>query len=349
MFKKFINFWADHRMLITVIFFGFMVAYPFIFESYYLRNIAIQILLYSVLSIALNLVMGNAGIVILGMAAFYGIGAYAYALLTTKVAFTFIPALLCALVIAGIAGIMLALPTLRITGNYLAIVTLGFCEIMRIIELNWVELTGGPFGIKQIPAPDIFGITEVFGTKLKKPEGKYYVILVILALTVLFVSNMINSRSGRAWKAIKTDPIAAQAMGINVFRYKSYAFAICAAIAGAAGAYYAAYIGYIDSTTFSYNQSIQILSMTIMGGLGSVPGSIVGAAFFVILPEFLRWLGTFCGEWIVNWRQILYGLILILMIMFKSDGILGGYDLRQVHLYNKLHKNQNAGEVKGNE
>lgn len=337
MFKRLINFWADHRLLVTLVFFAFMIAYPFIFESYYLRNIAIQVLIYSMLSIALNLVMGNAGIVILGMAAFYGIGAYSYALLTTKAAFSFIPALLAALIITGIAGVLLALPTLRITGNYLAIVTLGFCEIMRIVELNWVELTNGPFGIKKIPAPDLFGITEVLGTKLSKPVGKYFVALVLLALIVVCINNVINSRSGRAWKAIKTDPVAAQAMGVNVFLYKVFAFAICAAIAGAAGAYYAAYIGYIDSTTFNYNQSIQILSMTIMGGLGSVPGSIIGAAFFMVLPEFLRWLGTFCGEWIVNWRQILYGLILILMIMFKSDGILGGYDLRQIHLFNSIH------------
>lgn len=131
---------------------------------------------------------------------------------------------------------------------------------------------------------------------------KYYLAVVLLAIVVLLMHNVINSRSGRAWKSIKSDPFAAQAMGINVFRYKVFAFAICAAIAGLAGVYYASYIGYVDSTTFNYNQSIQILSMTIMGGLGSIPGSIFGAIFFVILPEFLRWLGTFCGEWIVEWR-----------------------------------------------
>ncbi len=337
MFKKLINAWADHQALVTVIFFAFMTAYPLIFQSFYLRNIAIQILIYSTLSLALNLVMGYTGIVILGMAAFYGIGAYSVALLTTRLGFSFIPAMLGAILISGIVGMLLALPTLRISGNYLAIVTLGFCEIVRIVELNWVSLTNGPFGIKQIPSPDIFGITNIFGLKLSKPVGKYYVILLLLALTVLLLHNLINSRSGRAMRAIKGDAIAAEAMGVNVFLYKTIAFSICAAIAGMAGGYYASYIGYVDSTTFNYNQSIQILSMTIMGGLGSIPGSIIGAAFFVVLPEFLRWLGTFCGEWIVEWRQILYGLILIIMIMFKSDGILGGFDLHQIHLYNKLH------------
>ncbi|MCF0120451.1 MAG: branched-chain amino acid ABC transporter permease, partial [Oscillospiraceae bacterium] len=164
-----------------------------------------------------------------------------------------------------------------------------------------------------------------------------------ILIVIVLINNLVNSRSGRAFKAIKGDPIAAQAMGINVFRYKVFAFAICAAIAGLAGAYYAAYIGYVDSTTFNYNQSIQILSMTIMGGLGSIPGSIIGAIFFVVLPEFLRWLGTILGDWIVSWRQILYGLILVLMIMFKSDGILGGFDLRQIHLFNKLSAENKAG------
>ncbi|MCF0120702.1 MAG: branched-chain amino acid ABC transporter permease, partial [Oscillospiraceae bacterium] len=149
MFKKLINFWAKHQKLITLVFIAIMLFYPIIFKSYYLRNIAIQCLLYSILSLALNVIMGYTGIVVLGMAAFYGIGAYTLALLTTKLGFGFIPAALCAIAIAFLAGVLLALPTLRIQGNYLAIVTLGFCEIVRIVELNWVSLTNGPFGIKQ--------------------------------------------------------------------------------------------------------------------------------------------------------------------------------------------------------
>ncbi len=342
MFRKMINGWAKRQALVTLVFLVFLIVYPLIFKSYYLRNIALQCLLYSMLSLALNFIMGYTGIVVLGMAAFYGIGAYTLAILSTRFGFSFVPATFCAMLTAFIAGILIGLPTLRIQGNYLAIVTLGFCEIIRIVELNWVQLTNGPFGIKQIPAPNLFGIDNVFGLKLSTPLGKYYLLLVLLALVVVCVHNMLHSRPGRAWKAIKGDPVAAQAMGINVFRYKVFAFAICAAIAGLAGAFYASYINYVDSTTFNYNQSIQILSMTIMGGLGSIPGSIIGAAFFVVLPEFLRWLGTFLGEWILEWRQIIYGVILVVMIMFKSDGILGGFDLRQIHLYNKLHKEKEA-------
>lgn len=334
--KRVLALWAKYERVVGIAFFAFLLLFPVIFHSYYIRNIAMLCVIYSILSLALNLIMGYTGIVVLGMAAFYGIGAYTFAILSTRLGFTFIPATLCAFLLSFLAGVLIAIPTMRISGNYLAIVTLGFCEIVRIVELNWVSLTGGPFGIKSIPAPVIFGV------KLNNPLKKYYLGVVLLLITVLAVSSMLNSRTGRAWKSIKGDVIAAQAMGVNVFKYKTFAFAFTAAFAGMAGAFFASYIGYIDSTNFNYNQSIQILSMTIMGGLGSIPGSIIGAVFFMVLPEFLRWLGTIWGEWVVQWRQILYGLILILMIMFKPDGILGGFDLRQIRLYNSLGKKEQA-------
>jgi len=343
MFRKLIRAWARNPLLVSCIFLAAMILFPVVFKSYYLRNIAIQCLLYSMLSLALNLIMGYTGIVVLGMAAFYGIGAYTLAILTTKAGFSFIPAALCAILTSFLSGVLLALPTLRIQGNYLAIVTLGFCEIVRIVELNWVSLTNGPFGVKQIPSPDLFGITNVFGLKLNTPLGKYYLLLFFVCIVILLLNNLVNSRAGRAFRAIKGDALAAQAMGVNVFFYKTVSFATCAAIAGFAGACYASYINYIDSTTFNYNQSIQILSMTIMGGLGAIPGSIVGAVFFMVLPEFLRWLGTFCGDWIVQYRQVVYGLILILMIMFKPDGILGGFDLRQIRLFEGAGREKEKG------
>ena len=339
--KKLVALWAKYERIAAICFFVFLLIFPAIFHTYYIRNIAVLCVLYSILSLSLNLIMGYTGIAVLGMAAFYGIGAYTYAILSTRLGFSFLPAVICAFLMALLSGVLIALPTMRISGNYLAIVTLGFCEIVRIVELNWVELTGGPFGIKSIPAPVIFGY------KFNNPLKKYYLGVALLALTVLALSSMLNSRAGRAWKAIKGDVIAAQAMGVNVFKYKTWAFAFTAAFSGLAGAFFASYIGYIDSTNFNYNQSIQILSMTIMGGLGSLPGSIIGAVFFMVLPEFLRWLGTIFGEWVVQWRQILYGLILVLMIMFKPDGILGGFDLRQIRLYNahQLAKSKKAGSA----
>jgi branched-chain amino acid transport system permease protein len=289
------------------------------------------------LSLSLNLIMGYTGIAVLGMAAFMGTGAYTAAIVMTKLGFTFSPAMLLGVVVSFLTGMLIGMPTLRIKGNYLAMVTLGFGEIARIIELNWIKLTGGPFGIKKIPPPTIFGISHIFGYPLSKPTSKYFIILLFLVISIILVQNLLNSRHGRALQAIKNDEIAAQAMGINVFHYKLMGFAIAAALAGFAGAFFASYINYIDSSTFSFSQSIQILSMTIMGGLGSIPGSIAGAAFFVILPEFLRWLGTFVGEWVVQWRLVLYGILLILVIMYKPAGLLGGFDLNQVHLFNDLN------------
>lgn len=246
-----------------------------------------------------------------GRAGFYGIGAYSYSILATKLGLTFLPATILAMAIAFCFGLLIGLPTLRLKGNYLSIVTLGFCEILRIVELNWTELTGGPFGLKNIPSPEIFGIA------FKTPRMKYYLILALVVLTIIVIKNILASRSGRAFSAIKGDEVAAEAMGVNVFRYKLLAFAIAAAVAGLAGAFYGSYVNYIDSTNFSYNQSIQILSMTIMGGLGSIPGSIIGSVFFIILPEVLRFL--------TSYRQVFYGVALVLMIMFKPDGILGGF------------------------
>ena len=329
--SAFESFCYKFRYVFGVLFLVLVAATPFMGLSLVNVQLLTLIALYAMLGMGLNVLIGYTGLVSLGHAGFYAIGAYTCALLMTKLSVNFWLALPLAGIFTAFIGFLLGLPSLRLSGSYLSIVTLGFCEIMRIIELNWVELTNGPFGIKQIPAPSLFGFT------LNQPVQKYYLAVVLLAIVIVLMHNVINSRTGRAWKSIKSDPIAAQAMGINVFRYKVFAFAICAAIAGLAGVYYASYINYVDSTTFNYNQSIQILSMTIMGGLGSIPGSIIGAVFFVILPEILRWLSTFCGEWIAEWRQILYGLILVLMIMFKSDGILGGFDLRQIRLYNRLH------------
>ena len=332
MFKRLIGFWANHQASVTIAVLVMAVLYPLMFGTQYMVNIGVQCLLYSILALSLNFITGYTGIVVLGQAGFYGIGAYTTAILLTKVGISFWLAVLCSMGVAFLFGFLIGLPTLKIKGNYLAIVTLGFCEILRIIELNWTSLTNGPFGIKQIPPP------RLFGYEFKTPVQKYYLVLVLTALVITVINNLVNSRSGRAWRAIKGDDIAAQAMGVNVTRYKVLAFAISAAIAGLAGAFYATRVNYIDSTTFNYNQSILILSMTIIGGLGSIPGSIIGATFFVILPELLRGLSIFFGDWIVNWRQPIYGIILVVMIMFKSDGLLGGFDMNQIKLFSALHK-----------
>ena len=324
MFKKILSAWAKYEKYVTLAALLIAVVFPMLSSKNYVLNVGILCLLYSLLSLSLNFVTGYTGIVVLGQAGFYGIGAYSYSILATKLGLTFLPATILAMAIAFCFGLLIGLPTLRLKGNYLSNVTMGFCEILRIVELNWTELTGGPFGLKNIPSPEIFGIA------FKTPRMKYYLILALVVLTIIVIKNILASRSGRAFSAIKGDEVAAEAMGVNVFRYKLLAFAIAAAVAGLAGAFYGSYVNYIDSTNFSYNQSIQILSMTIMGGLGSIPGSIIGSVFFIILPEVLRFL--------TSYRQVFYGVALVLMIMFKPDGILGGFSLRQIRLFERAQK-----------
>ncbi len=316
LFSKILESWAKNSLVISIIALVLAILFPIFFNQQYLINIGINCLMYSVLSISLNLITGYMGITSLGHAGFLGVGAYTAAILSTRYGVGFIGTFIAGTVIAGIFGILLGIPTLRIKGRYLAIVTLGFCEIMRIIELNWMSLTRGPMGISGIPRMSIFKIS------LNKPIQKYYVILILLIITIFVVKAIMNSRMGRAISAIRDDEIAANAMGINVIKYKIMCFGISSALAGLAGAYYAHYMGFIDPNAFTFDESILILSMTIMGGMASIPGSIFGASFLSILPEALRA--------VADYRQIVYGLLLAITMVVKPNGLLGGFNLKHI-------------------
>ncbi len=211
-----------------------------------------------ILSLSMNLITGYMGIVVLGQAAFFGVGAYTAAIMATRFQTDFILNCILAALICAVFGLMIGSPTLRLQGSYLSIVTLGFGEIMCIIELNWIELTRGPYGINNIPMPRILGF------EINNARGFYYLVLALCLLTILVVHNITDSRTGRAFSAIKGDEIAAQSMGVNMFSYKLQCFAVSAAIAGVAGAFYAQYMSFVDSTTFTSDQSFQILGMTIL-------------------------------------------------------------------------------------
>lgn len=190
MFKKILSAWAKYEKYVTLAALLIAVVFPMLSSKNYVLNVGILCLLYSLLSLSLNFVTGYTGIVVLGQAGFYGIGAYSYSILATKLGLTFLPATILAMAIAFCFGLLIGLPTLRLKGNYLSIVTLGFCEILRIVELNWTELTGGPFGLKNIPSPEIFGIA------FKTPRMKYYLILALVVLTIIVIKNILASRSG---------------------------------------------------------------------------------------------------------------------------------------------------------
>jgi len=324
--SKILQFWANNNFLVSSVILVIAILLPIFIKQQYIITVAIYCAIFSVLALSLNLITGYMGITSIGHAAFFGIGAYTAAILATRFGLNFVFTFLAGAIVSSLFGVLLALPTLRVRGRYLAIVTLGFGEIARMIELNWVGLTRGPMGIPNIPKMSMFGI------QFKTPMAKYYVILGIVVLTALLVKAIMNSRVGRAISAIKDDDIAAGAMGINAFKHKVVVFAISSAIAGLAGAFYAHYMSFIDPNGFNFQQSILMLSMIIFGGMASIPGSIFGAIALTVLPEMLRFLA--------DYRQVIYGVLLIVMLIYRPNGLLGGFNLKHVRQRYLFKKNK---------
>lgn len=274
-------------------------------------RIVIMIILYAMLGMGLNVLIGYTGQVSLGHAGFYGIGAYVCALAMTKLGWSFWPSLLAAGLFAALVGFLLGLPTLRLSGTYLSIVTLGFCEIVQMILKQWESVTNGNYGIRNIPKPYLFGL------KLDmKNGGLYYLALTLCILTGLACLAIRNSKSGRAFMAIRDDELAATMMGIRTSRYKILAFVVSAFITGLGGGIYCVIANsYIEPTSFVFNTSILILSVVIVGGLGTVRGMVFGSALLWLFPQVFRFLN--------EWRFVIYGVLLVLMMQFRPQGALG--------------------------
>jgi len=297
-------------------------------------------ILYVFLALGLNIVVGYAGLLDLGYIAFYAVGAYTWALLASPHFGLHWPIWAILPIGAGlacIAGVLLGSPTLKLRGDYLAIVTLGFGEIVRIFMNNLnapVNITNGPQGITLID-PVAFGgfkfsgNTELFGLTLSGPM-KYYYLLVVLAIVVIIINlRLQNSRIGRAWQAIREDEIAAKAVGINTRNIKLLAFAMGASFGGIAGGVFAAMQGFVSPESFSLMESIMILAMVVLGGMGHIPGVILGAVLLSILPEALRYgvgpiqMALF-GKMLVDpesLRMLVFGLALVLVMRFKPAGL----------------------------
>jgi len=273
----------------------------------YEHDVAISVLIYICLGLGLNIVVGLAGLLDLGYIAFYGVGAYTYALMSLHFGFSFWVCLPIAAVLASIAGCIIGYPTLRMRGDYLAIVTLGFGEIVRLILNNWMELTNGPNGILSIPRPEIFGMS------LKSLSSLYYVILVIAVFTILAVYRLNYSRIGRAWEAIREDETAAELMGVNTFLLKLLAYAMGASFAGFAGAFFAARMRFVGPESFSFLESAMVLAMVVLGGMGSIPGVILGVLALVALPEVFREFELY--------RMLVFGGVMTLMMLIRPAGI----------------------------
>ncbi len=292
-----------------------VVVIPLLFANRYQADVLTNITIYIMLAIGLDTIVGVTGLLCLGYIAFYAVGAYTYALLSMHYHLNFFLALPVAGILAFVTGFLLGLPVLRLRGDYLAIVTLGFGEITRITLNNLDEFTGGPNGIMNIARPNLFGLA------FNHPIYYYCLGLFFVLLAVFIRKRLINSRFGRALEAIREDEIAARSIGINVTRYKLQAFAIGAAFAGIAGAFFASKMTHVSPESFTFLESVMVLCMVVLGGMGSLPGVIMGAIILILLPELLRSLELY--------RMLIFGGLMVVIMLFRPQGLIPGKRLKR--------------------
>jgi branched-chain amino acid transport system permease protein len=283
----------------------FAMTLPLWADNYWI-DVGAMALFYVILALGLNIVVGYCGLLDLGYAAFFAVGAYTTGILTTQYHVPFWITLVLAGMVAALSGIVIGAPTLRLRSDYLAIVTLGFGEIVRIAANN-LQFTGGPSGIFGIPKP------QTGSYVMYHISDMYYLIFVFAVLTIFAVYRLSHSRVGRAWKYIREDEDVAEAMGINRVRYKLLAYALGAFLGGIGGALFAVKMTAISPQSFVFMQSAMILLAVILGGSGRIPGVVLGAALVILLPEALRNLSDF--------RFLIFGCLLVLMMIFRPDGL----------------------------
>jgi ABC-type branched-subunit amino acid transport system permease subunit len=310
-----------------------LAAAPWIVRNDASLNALVDIGLYVVLALGLNITVGYAGLLDLGYAAFFAIGAYAYGMLASPqfdIHFSFWSLLFLAAALAALFGLLLGAPTLRLRGDYLAIVTLGFGQIVPQIFQNLTKFTGGPNGISALDIPTFFG--RSFGTGA---APYYYVTLGALAVVIVLVNHLRDSRLGRSWMAIREDELAARHMGINTTGVKLAAFSLGAAVAGLAGVIFAAKLSLVSPDLFGFQVSVLILSMLVLGGMGNVGGVVVGAVVLslingTVLPQIN---GIVNGALhttldLTNYSFFIYGAILVLLMLFRPEGLLPNRERR---------------------
>lgn len=297
----------------------FAIAFPFVF-SMYQTNIMVTALIYVVISLGLNIVVGLAGLLDLGYVAFYAVGAYTYALLNYHFGLGFWTVLPIGAAMGFLFGVLLGFPVLRLRGDYLAIVTLGFGEIIRLILENWNEFSFGPSGIANIPRPGLFGIQMSLHSSI---IYLYFLMIGLTLFTIFVVNRLQDSRIGRAWIALREDEIACQAMGIDKTKTKLTAFALGATWAGMGGVVFAAKTTFINPASFTIWESIIILCVVVIGGMGSIIGVIIGALILILLPEYLRAFSEY--------RMLIFGAVLVVMMVFRPGGIIS--DVRRIYRF----------------
>lgn len=317
---------TGHQRLGVILLLGVMLVLPFSIDNYWL-TVAISVLIYILLGLGLNIVVGLAGLLDLGFVAFYAVGAYGYALGSQYLGLGFWTAIPFVILLAILCGILLGFPVLRMHGDYLAIVTLGFGEIIRLVLNNWVEFTGGPNGVA-VPPPTIFGMEfastatqggrpfhELWGLEYGSSQRYIFIYLLLLAavtLTVLFVNRLRRMPLGRSWEALRENEIACRSLGLNHVAIKLSAFSLGAMIGGIAGIFFAAYQGFINPSSFTFFESALILCIVVLGGSGSTLGVILAATIITLLPEVLRDFADF--------RILIFGIVMVVMMIWRPRG-----------------------------
>ena len=306
------------------------IVFPF-FANKYILTVVILGLIYVLLGLGLNIVVGLAGLLDLGYVAFYAIGAYGLALGYQYLGLGFWSVLPLAAIAAAMAGCILGFPVLRMHGDYLAIVTLGFGEIIRLLLVNLTDWTGGPDGISSIPKPSVFGLElarspsveggttfhQFFGLEFNSMHMVIFLYLMALTLAVatLWISNrLIRMPIGRAWEALREDEIACRSLGLNPMKIKLSAFTLGAMFAGFGGAFFAARQGIVNPESFTFIESALILAIVVLGGMGSQLGVILAAILLTVLPELAREFAEY--------RMLIFGLVMILMMVWRPQGLL---------------------------
>lgn len=298
------------EIVLALVFLVIAVILPLFFRhSRYYMNMLNLAGIFVILTYSLNYIHGYLGLISIGQAGFFAIGAYVTAGLTIGVGFNYFPALFVGSIAAAAAGVLIGFPSNRIGGHYFVLITLGFGEIVRLIILNWKEVTNGTNGVNDIPAPSLGPF--VFDSRF----SYYYLILLCIILTMVITVSFRRSKYGRSMLALKVGELAATVMGVNPLTTKLINFGISSFFAGLAGGLYASYIGSISPEAFSVMLSVDVLTMTLVGGSGTIAGPVIGATFLVFLKEWLRFLREY--------YMIIYGAGVVLIMIFMPYGIMG--------------------------
>src|SRR6266853_6754552 len=299
---------------------------PFVIQDSYWRTNLIVCAINIMLAIGLDFILGYAGQLNLGHSAFYGIGAYASTLLVMKLGVPFWMAFVLGMVLSGAAGMLLSIFAVRLRGHYLAIASLGFAVITYQVLLNWISLTQGPLGIYAIPPPPPIALPGLPAVDFHDLRNLFYLVSGFALLSYLLLDQLIRSPIGETLTAIREDEVSAASLGINCGAWKVFAFGVGSAVAGAAGCFYAGFVGTLVPDAFFITESFTILAMVVVGGMGTLIGSLCGAILLTMLPELLRGIGDL--------RLVVYGVAVTLVVLFIPGGIVQAVQLA----FERLHR-----------